>query len=128
LRAELFRLVAFLRPPDDFRLDLRVELPVDFLRRTGLLVDNPESAPNTSEVAPAVPVSMILVVGVYASEPDKTSPMPVSSPLPDRSRIGSIDPVSSAMTPLSVEFHVPYIYGVPFIATNKQSFNETSDD
>jgi hypothetical protein len=107
-----------------------VELPVDFLRlpRTGLLVDNPESPPNTSEVAPAVPVSMILVVGVNASEPDKTSPIPVSSPLPGRSRIGSIDPLSSAMTPLSVEFHVPYIHAVPFIATNKQSFNETSDD
>jgi hypothetical protein len=36
--------------------------------------------------------------------------------------------VSSAITPLSVEFLSLYQSALPFIATNKQTFNETLDD
>jgi hypothetical protein len=139
LRAVLFLPVAFLRPDDDFLLAVdfrgveelvfRVVLRVELLRRTGLRVETPESVPNTSEAVPAAPVSMVRVVGAKSSsEPDTTTPPPSRSPPIGSSRVGSIDPVSSAMTPLSVEFFFLYKGALPFIATNKQSFNETLDD
>jgi hypothetical protein len=109
LRAVLFLPVAFLRPEDDFRLavDLRgvddvVFLRVVLLRRTGLRVETPKSVPNTSAAAP---VSMVRVAGAKSSsEPVTTTPPPSRSPPIGSSRVGSIDPVSSAITPLSVEF------------------------
>ena len=137
LLAVLLRLVVFFRVPVDLRVD---EPPEDvfravvFLRavvlrvlRTGLRVERPESPPNTSEVVPVPPVSMIRVVGVAAgSEPDPTPP-PTATP-PSSSRVRSIDPLSSAIAPLSVEFLSSYSNALPFIATNKQSFNATFDD
>jgi hypothetical protein len=115
LRALLFLPVLFLRPEEDFLLAvdfrgvvevvLRAVLRVELFRRTGLRVDTPESEPNMSEAVPAAPVSTVRVVGVKSSsEPDTTTPPPSRSPPIGSSRVGSIDPVSSAMTPLSVEF------------------------
>jgi hypothetical protein len=139
LLAELLRPVVFLRVLDALRVpeDLREDVlrAVVFLRdvvlrvlRTGLRVERPVSPPNTSEVVPVPPVSMIRVVGMAAgSEPDPTPPPTASTP-PSSSRVRSIDPPSSTMAPLSVEFLSSYCNALPFIATNKQSFNETLDD
>jgi hypothetical protein len=123
LRAVLLRPVVFLRVDDDFLVvvDLRVLddaavfravdfLPLElflrvlFLRvaRTGLRVDKPDSVPKMSELVSDVPVSMSIarVPKVASSEPDATTPAPSSS---GGKRLGSSNPLSSAMTPLSVE-------------------------
>jgi hypothetical protein len=79
LRAVLLRPVVFLRLDEDFLLAVVFRV-VDLLR-TGLRVERPESAPNTSDVIPP-PVSIVRVVGVkvVSSEPDITTPPPTSAP------------------------------------------------
>lgn len=63
----LLRVVVFFRPV--------------LLRRTGLRVERPESAPKTSEAAPAAPVSMVRVAGAKSSsEPEMTTPPSSMSP------------------------------------------------